>query len=223
MSASRDMSPSRGPQAPVTSRRPPIVPPRIAVLAAIVLAVLLPLGCAGGPESAESASPGSATAPAASADPLDTLELTAPSTRPEIPPEALEPTEAGATAFVTYWFNALNYALENNDDEVLASHTAGSCAQCNAWVLVTAKNRSDGASMVGGLTAPVRLAIGPFSQMDPLPFRATFVSTGALVTGPDGSATSYPRLVGDGLITIQWSTDAQRWLMADVQLPPPSA
>lgn len=193
--------------------------PSAAAAAGLVLLALVIAACSG----AEADQSGPSLAPGQTTIAVDSLELVPPVEAPEPPRELQEPTEEGAIALAEFWFDGLNYSLANNDIDLLEGWTAGSCPQCNAWFIVIGENTNAGNVMDGGFTYPVRLAIGPFSTTEPVTFAATFVSTAATVTRPDGSADAYPRLQGDGVFSVVWSEESGRWLMADVRLPQPSA
>lgn len=191
----------------------------VTIPAMTVLLALVAAGCS----DAEADESGPSLAPGQTTIAVESLELVPPAEAPEPPPELQEPTEEGAIALAEYWFDGLNYSLANNDVELLEGWTAGSCPQCNAWFIIIGENASAGNVMDGGFTYPVRLAIGPFSTREPVTFAATFVSTAATITRPDGTADAYPRLEGDGFFSVVWSEESGRWLMADVQLPQPSS
>jgi hypothetical protein len=188
-------------------------------LVRLVVVGLVATGLAGCSDASANDGPEAPDGPSAapSVD-LDLVDLVAPTVRPEIPEEALEQSEAGAIAFVRFWFDALNYSLSTNDTELLAPWTSGNCPQCTSWLITITGNANADAVMEGGLTAPVTLAIGPFSPDGPVFFAATFVNEEAVVTTPDGRREAYPRLVSDGTLAIEWSRESQRWLMSTVEL-----
>jgi hypothetical protein len=193
---------------------------------AVVIAVLVvaseaaggPGGAAGDGAAAADATLGVRPAAEPSVRDVDRIDIVAPTTVPAYPAAAEQRTEEGALAFQRFWWDTLNYSLATNDDELLAGHTSGSCAQCNAWLVIAGRHADQGATMTGGLTFPVNLAVGPVEESQPVLFRATFVSTEATVTQADGSAVRYPRLVSEGTFTVRWSEESSRWLMIDVSL-----
>lgn len=142
------------------------------------------------------------------------IDLKAPSRRPELRAEGRQPTEAGATAFTLFWFDALNYSLANADTDLLAGHTGAGCRQCSGYLIGLARWKEQGAKLDGGLSVPVDLAIGPFSTTEPVQFAATFLTTPATVTQKDGSAQDYPGGRTRGAVTVLWANE--RWQMTDL-------
>lgn len=68
---------------------------------------------------------------------------------PELPPEATEQTEAGAEAFVAYYFNRYNYGMVTPARNALSETAADGCQACAAFqeslvLLETGNLRSDG-------------------------------------------------------------------------------
>ncbi len=178
---------------------------------ALPLAVVVALGPLSACASSETAQ--AAPAVSTSAAPLD---LVPPTVMPAIKDEARQQTEAGATAFVLFWFDLLNWSLATNDVDALAPYTNGGCSQCNGWLIGISRRKDEGALLKGGLTAPLTLAIGPFSPTEPVVFRADYLNTAGVVTGPDSSAASYPSAQTSGTLTVVWGTNG--WQMAAVEL-----
>lgn len=144
------------------------------------------------------------------------VDLRPPTHLPRLPAEAGEPTEAGATAFSLFWFDTLNYSLSVLDSNALAAHTGATCSQCNGWLIAIQRWKQDGASLEGGLSVPVELAIGPFSVEQPVQFAATYLTTPATVTRPGADVADFPGGRTGGSLTVLWANG--RWQMADVVL-----
>lgn len=161
--------------------------------------------------------------PAADAQAGFEVDLKPPTTKPEIGPEAQQGTEAGATAFALYWFDALNWSLSQDDSDLLASHTGAGCGQCSGYLISISRWRDEGTELEGGLTVPLELAAGPFSTTEPVQFAATFLTTPATLTEEGGTATDYPGGRTQGGMTVLYSNG--RWQMTDLvidasQAPP---
>ncbi|HWH28245.1 MAG TPA: DUF6318 family protein [Mycobacteriales bacterium] len=153
---------------------------------------------------------------AAGRPPVVEVDLEAPTTKPALPAEQQQPTVEGARDFALFWFDALNWSLANADADLLAGHTNGGCRQCTGWLLAIARWRDGGDRLEGGLTVPVQLAIGPFSDREPVQFAATFLTSPATVTSPDGAVQEYPGGRTRGGLTVLWANG--RWQMTDVVL-----
>lgn len=148
--------------------------------------------------------------------PVVEVDLRPPARLPQLPKSASEPTEAGATTFALFWFDTLNYSLANATTDQLASYTTASCRQCTGYLIGIERWKSSGATLEGGLTVPLNLAAGPFSTVDPVQLAATFLTTPATITQPDGSVADFPGGRTRGGMAVLWSNS--RWQMADIVL-----
>lgn len=148
--------------------------------------------------------------------PIVEIELKAPTRKPELPPTATEPTVAGATAFVRYYFDALNYSLAHGDTDLLAHHSNAGCGLCSGYLLAISKWQAQGAHLTGGLTVPAGLAIGPFSTTEAVPFVATFLTSPASLRQPDGSVADYPGGRTRGGVAVLYANG--RWQMTAIVL-----
>ena len=144
------------------------------------------------------------------------VDLRPPARLPALPAAAGQPTVAGATAFTLFWFDTLNFSLANNDADALASYTGVGCQQCSGWIIGISRWKAGGGRLEGGLTVPLDLAVGPFSDTEPVTFAATFLTTPATVTQPDGPAQEYPGGRTRGGVTVLWANG--RWQVTDIIL-----
>lgn len=142
------------------------------------------------------------------------VDLKAPSKKPSLPPLAGQSTVEGATRFVRFWFDALNYSLAHGDMNLLASHTGAGCGQCNGYLIGISKWKGSGTRLEGGLTVPLQLAIGPFDLTKPVPFAASFLTTPATLTAQNGSVSDYPGGRTSGGLTLLWANN--RWQLSDL-------
>ncbi len=148
--------------------------------------------------------------------PFVEIDLKAPTRKPLLPAAAKQPTAEGAKAFVLYYFDALNYSLSHGDTDLLAHSTNAGCQMCNGYLLGIAKWKQDHARLAGGLTVPAALAIGPFSTTDPVTFLATFLTSPATLTKPDGTATDYPGGRTRGGLAVLYANG--QWQMTEIVL-----
>ena len=144
------------------------------------------------------------------------VDLRPPARLPALPAAAGQPSVAGATAFTLFWFDTLNYSLANNDADALASYTGVGCQQCSGYIIGISRWKASGGRLEGGLTVPLDLAVGPFSDTEPVTFAATFLTTPATVTLPDGPAQEYPGGRTRGGVTVFWANG--RWQVTDLIL-----
>ena len=144
------------------------------------------------------------------------VDLRAPARLPALPAVAGQSSVAGATAFTLFWFDTLNYSLANSDADALASYTGVGCQQCSGWLIGISRWKAKGARLEGGLTAPLNLAVGPFSDTEPVTFAATFLTTPATVTQRDGPTQEYPGGRTRGGVTVLWANN--RWQVTDIIL-----
>ncbi len=195
---------------PARRRRPALRTVLVVVLSAVALSGLVAL--------VTTRFVGGSDEPAAQTRPMPGVEvdLKAPSRRPELGGEATQPTEAGATAFALFWFDALNYSLAQSDTDLLAGYTGAGCRQCSGYLIGIARWKDRGAKLEGGLTVPVDLAVGPFSTTDPVQFAATFLTTPATVTEKDGNMAYFPGGRTRGAVTVLWANE--RWQMTDIAI-----
>jgi hypothetical protein len=96
-----------------------------------------------------------AAAPAAPASPTPTVATTSPSATPTtgppaIPAAARQHTTAGAKAFVTYFWQVVDYAQHTLDTTRLEEVSNDDCIGCNRGISGLKKDGRRGATIVGG-------------------------------------------------------------------------
>lgn len=143
-------------------------------------------------------------------------EIRPPSRVPQLPDVAAQPTVEGATRFVRYWFDTLNWSLSQYDTDLLVHHTGAGCRLCSGWLIGIGRWKADGTRLAGGLTYPVSLAVGPFSQGQPVTFAARFATSPAALTDRSGQVRRYPGGVTTGGLTVVYANG--RWQMSDIVL-----
>jgi hypothetical protein len=146
--------------------------------------------------------------------PVVEIEVKAPSRKPELPSRAMAPTPAGATAFVLYWFDALNYSLARGDTDLLAHHSNAGCRFCTGYLMSILKWKEQGVRVEGGLVVPAALAIGPFSATEPVTFATTFLVSPGSLRQPGGAQTEYGGGRTRGSVTVLHANG--RWQVTDV-------
>lgn len=98
--------------------------PRQTLAAALLLPLLV--GCGGAPQASDPPSIGTASpSNSSSSEPIAT---------PQAPESATRTGPAGATAFVTYWVEVLNFAGATGDTTLLEQLSTADCVRCRALV-----------------------------------------------------------------------------------------
>lgn len=98
--------------------------------AAVALAAALVLsGCSDDDPPDPPASPSASGTPTA---PSSSATATAPPTQPALPEAATKATEAGARAFIAYYWDLINYAQVTGDVKALKKVSARNCSGCSA-------------------------------------------------------------------------------------------
>lgn len=102
-----------------------------AALAASLVALALLAGC-----SDDDPSPGdpSATSTPTGTPETPTTSATAKPTEPALPDAATKATEAGARAFITYYWDLVNYAQATGDVKALKRVSGPNCRRCMAGI-----------------------------------------------------------------------------------------
>jgi hypothetical protein len=87
--------------------------------------------------------------PTPTPSPAATTTATAP-TPPVMPRAARAHTEAGAKAFVEYFWDVVNYAQATGDTNQLADLSADGCTGCDAGIASIKHVYADGGQIIGG-------------------------------------------------------------------------
>jgi hypothetical protein len=133
-------------------------PVRLITATAVCLVLLTTAACSSDPQPAAPPTPTdsvSATSAAPEDAPETATETASPSTDalPELPDEAKKQTEAGAEAFVKYYFRTFNELGQVPKTGVLDEYAAPGCSACDSFALTIAT-----------LEADDRQAAGPFAE-----------------------------------------------------------
>ncbi|WP_237111866.1 DUF6318 family protein [Nocardioides sp. WS12] len=131
-----------------------------------------------------------------------------------LPEAATKATEAGARAFITYYWDLINYAQVTGDVKPLKGVSGPNCAGCNAGITGIGQHYRDGGRVVGGthqvevenvteLTTKSQSAFG---------FEATvFASHDAqTIVASDGTQDQRDPGTDEFTVYLLW-VDAERW------------
>ncbi len=102
-----------------------------AALAASLAALALLAGCSD--DDPSPGDPGSTSTPTGNPE-TPTSSATAKPTEPALPDAATKATEAGARAFITYYWDLINYAQVTGDVKALKRVSGPNCDRCQAGI-----------------------------------------------------------------------------------------
>ena len=119
---------------------------RAPTVTALLLAATLTLAACSDDEPREPEPSPTSTGTTAAPTPSPSAEPT----EPVLPEAAKEPTEAGARAFITYYWDLINYAQVTGDVKALEKASGPNCAGCNAGITGIRERYAGGSRVVGG-------------------------------------------------------------------------
>lgn len=182
-----------------------------AALAASLAALALLAGCSdddpspGGPTSTWTPT-GKPETPSSSA--------TAKPTEPALPEAATKATEAGARAFITYYFDLISYAQISGEVRALKSVSGPNCEGCNAGIEGVREHYQGGGRIVGGALTPAIDRINEVSTKSGslYGFHAVVTTTHEKQTVFDSDGSSDVRAAGTDRwdLYLLWTPD-ERW------------
>lgn len=171
-----------------------------AAIGALLIAALVS-GCDedGGPDSTPPRdSPRAPETSSSTEPPTTTLTETGP-VEPTLPAKAAAPDQAGVEAFVTFYWDVVNYATKTGDVELLRRVDQPSCDTCDAAIDGIEQIYARGGKIVGGDYSVVRLE--PAKSDD---------SHWTVVTH---TTIETQRTVGAGSLNDKFPGGRTRWLM----------
>ncbi|MGO0576902.1 DUF6318 family protein [Ornithinimicrobium panacihumi] len=188
---------------------------RLTAIVAAVVSLGVLAGCQ--PEAKPSAPPTSEPAlttstPAVTSEPAPTTEAPAPTTEevevtsepeagaPEMPEEALEPTEAGADQFVRHWISTFNYAYHHGEPELMDPLQAEGCASCEGLAGLLKEPSTESRYLTLHETTPIALPGSATVEAD--------ITQAATAKSKETSATAVFELVHED----------DRWLVAEIMV-----
>lgn len=133
---------------------------------------------------------------------------------PELPEEATEQTEAGAEAFVGYYFDALNYGTLTPDAEAVMGTGLATCQTCATFEqmlvsLAAEKTRSDGPAL--DLLQANAAITGDEAEV-----ATKFVQLNPAALGPNDEVVEEPRPPQEVafIFTLQWK--GRQWQIQEI-------
>lgn len=184
---------------------------RVRSAAAVVLVAALALaGCSDDdpPDPEPSAATSSTPSPSPSATP------TAEPKEPALPDAATKATEAGARAFITYYWDLINYAQVTGDVKALKKVSGPRCDGCRGGINAISAIYRDGGRAEGG-TYTVRIVTirkTDFSDSDVYSFesRIKVKNTEQTILAGDGSTRTLRPTENAIEVALLWVAEAWR-------------
>jgi hypothetical protein len=131
---------------------------------------------------------------------------------PDLPAAAAEASEAGARAFIGYYWELINYAQATGDVKELRAASGANCAGCNAGIRGIRQRHRAGQHVVGGayrvrVTDLSKLSI---SSGELTGFHATVVAEHDEQTATSTDGTDDVRAAGESTADMYliWITDS---------------
>jgi hypothetical protein len=144
------------------------VRPALGLALGLVVGLMLGLAGCGSTDPTAPASPTLTTAPTTPTTPVPTSPTSGP---PAMPDAARQHTKAGAKAFVTYFWQVVDYAQHTLDTKPLEEISNDDCIGCNRGINGLKKDAQRGATILGGdntvshyKSGPLRLGTTTFTQ-----------------------------------------------------------
>ncbi|MCY1552846.1 hypothetical protein D9M68_892700 [compost metagenome] len=133
---------------------------------------------------------------------------------PELPRAARKPSEAGARAFVGYYWALVNYAQATGDVKALRAASGPRCDGCQAGVAAIRRHYRSGGKIVGGAATPVRVNLTELTthKSGIYAYRARVTATHEpqVIVAPDGRRDSRTAGTDRWNLYLLW-VDGQRW------------
>lgn len=183
---------------------------RTACCVIVTTAALALPGCTGGDDPTPTPSP---TPTTTSASPTPTPS---PTDTTGVPEAARQNTEAGAEAFIRYYFDQYNLAMTTANPDLIRPLSEATCQFCSGSIEDIVGMRTNGEHYV---SAPV--ATGSFEPVAHPPagehrFFVFVNQVGAtVVTKSDVAVRTDPKQSGNTQVGVRWHDD--RWLLRDIE------
>lgn len=187
-----------------------------AALAAMVL-LLLASGCSDGDPSPRD--PSSTWSPTGK---METPTSAAPDpVEPELPAAAKEATEAGARAFIEYYWELINYAQVTGDVKALKAVSGPNCDGCKAGIRGVRDLYTEGGHVEGGDYTVHLDKVNRLNSSDPSisAFEAKISATSdeQVVVAGDGGTTTNPAATSVVVVAVAWIGSGWRLEAMQVQ------
>ncbi len=191
-----------------------------ALVAGAVLLVAIGMTAAGDGGSS-GAKGGAGNGPASGSRRTPPAGPAATPTAPLLPPNAVPATREGTIAFVTYWFDALNYAVSTGNTAALQAVSSPTCQPCATAIAFVQASYQGGGSLRGGTYALRNVTTDSFFNLDKPKVVAIFDRSPRSKLGPGGQMIEVlsPGTFVACQILLERVDD--RWRVLDVQCNSP--
>jgi hypothetical protein len=140
---------------------------------------------------------------------------------PGLPSATAAYSAAGATAFVYYWFDTLNHAIQTGDDKALQAASSQGCPTCQAASSLIDDAHRDGRSMQGGAYTVRSVQVDSFFDLDRPVLRVTYDRSTRSTMDVEGRIiATMPSLTFANCQIVLERLDTQ-WRVLDVQASVP--
>jgi hypothetical protein len=200
-------------------------PVRLITATAVCLALLTTAACSSDPQPAAPPTPTDSVSATSAAPPEDTAPETAtetasPSTDalPELPDEAKEQTEAGAEAFVKFYFDMLNILVQDPKPGVLGGLASPNCQTCGAFAENIDTLESAGERMAGPLAS---VELTETNLNDEVAWvNVRLEQLGPAIVDQDGNVAVAEIEPQRGTILVQVTYAGDSWVLSDIARQP---
>ncbi|WGY04236.1 DUF6318 family protein [Nocardioides sp. QY071] len=184
--------------------------------AAAALVLLLAAGC-----SDDGPSPRDPTSTWSPTGKMETPTSAAPDpVEPELPAAAAEASEAGARAFIGYYWELVNYAQVTGDVKALKAVSGPSCDGCKAGIRGVQDLYSDGGHIEGGNYSVHLDKVNQLKNKDSSQYafeaKMSASTDKQLVVSGDGSSTTNPAATSEVVVAVAWL--GSQWRLEAMQV-----
>ncbi|GAA4096118.1 DUF6318 family protein [Nocardioides kongjuensis] len=187
------------------------------IRAAVAMLVLLLLsGCSDG--NASPRDPSSTWSPTGT---MQTPTSAAPDpVEPQLPAAAKEASEAGARAFIAYYWDLINYAQVTGDVKALRSVSGPHCNGCKAGIRGVRELYAEGGHIEGGGYSVHLVKVNQLKSTNPSHFafeaKLSATTDEQTVIAGDGTSTTNPVATSTVVVAVLW-LDSQ-WRLEAMQV-----
>lgn len=141
-------------------------------------------------------------------------------TEPVLPEAAKKATEAGARAFITYYWDLINYAQVTGDVKALKKASGSNCNGCRAGIRAVQSHYESGGHIEGGDYAIDVLAINELkSHSTPVrAFEAKLAVENAPQTVIDGDGSERRESAGESSAIVATFWSSGRWRLGAMEI-----
>ncbi|GAA1542891.1 DUF6318 family protein [Nocardioides humi] len=141
-------------------------------------------------------------------------------TEPALPDAATQASEDGARAFITYYWDLINYAQVTGDVKALKAASGPNCEGCKAGIHAIREIYKGGGHITDGQYEPEIQTLKPFQvqehDIDAFEAKVTVRNAAHSAVNGDGTATPYAADTSRYLLYVLWVES--RWRLDVMEL-----